>query len=95
MGIYIKGLKVPDKCFNCKFSQILDLKLYCKYTRMCVDPNSVPEYCDISEVSKPHGRLIDVDNLIPVLASWITSEEDFKCVLDAVEQIPSVIESEE
>lgn len=74
MGVYIKGMEMPKNCNECKFGtwSILHQTAACK--RHDFDPcfkDSSREYmekradfCPLVEVPEPHGRLIDVDNLM-------------------------------
>lgn len=63
MGVYIKGMKMPKNCGEC-WETCLHVAINCEAK---ADPNGGEirrNDCPLIEVSKPHGRLIDVDRLI-------------------------------
>jgi len=105
MSVLIKNMEMPMSCESCPMSHyIIETITGCNITKgkEYVEKedrdfwyNDKPSWCPLVEVPTPHGRLIDVNELIPVLAAWIVSEDDFQAVLDAVKRIPTVIESEE
>ena len=66
MGVYIKGRDMPNNCQECVC--INDEYFYCQAVgRQPQDENVVsrrPNWCPLSDVPTPHGRLIDADALI-------------------------------
>ena len=65
MGVYIKGLKMPKSCFECKLDLRTDIcQAFCEWN--AEHPYSIrgkdrlPD-CPLVEVPEPHGRLIDAD----------------------------------
>lgn len=63
MGVYIKGMKMPDNCCNCPLGDAAD-GWYCKltgYTYNWGNPNRA-SWCPLVPVPK-HGGLIDADAL--------------------------------
>jgi hypothetical protein len=73
MGVYIKGMEMPDSCDVCRFSDWSNLHqtARCKILeyKPCFNDFSM-EYqekrsklCPLVEVPEPHGRLIDADAL--------------------------------
>lgn len=108
MGVYVKGMEMPDDCRECPFETYYN---NCGITRcratgkdMAVDWKCIPwegraEWCPLVEVSIPHGRLIDADafqkDLIP---KWnCLDDTDFanKAVWKSLIDAPTVIEAED
>ena len=56
MGVYIKGLEMPENCFDCEIGSC-SLKDRLKYIE-----DRHPD-CPLVEIRTPHGRLIDADAL--------------------------------
>ena len=96
MGIYIKGMEMPDNCVECPLETDYGT---CGYYSLFVEAGHDSEVwkrrddCPLVEVP-PHGRLIDADALTTVTemvnGEWKTYVEVFE-VADA----PTIIESEE
>ena len=67
MGVYIKDVKMPKNCAECKMWGICDLLDFDDYESICdavVDGDLVRDKnCPLVEVQTPHGRLIDADEL--------------------------------
>lgn len=73
MGIYIKGVKKPDRCEACYcsthdnryFDIICDLLHRTVAINDCdyKEPTIPPKDCPLVEVKEPHGRLVDLDVL--------------------------------
>ncbi len=69
MGVYIKGMEMPDSCDACKFSDWSNLHqtACCKileYKPCFSDFSSeyetrISDLCPLVEVPEPHGRLIE------------------------------------
>lgn len=68
MGVYIKGMEMPENCFDCPF---MYGRKYCLLNSK-IEFND-PEYselknrykgCPLIEVPEPHGRLVDADAVI-------------------------------
>lgn len=73
MGIYIKEMKMPTCCSVCPLEKAVLEKdgsgikdAYCRITGGTTISNVVTRRtdCPLMEVKKPHGRLIDADELI-------------------------------
>ena len=66
MGIYIKGMKMPESCEECVLSSTDSSGFFgCHFTRNIVlrkREQVRPNWCPITEIP-PHGRLIDADAL--------------------------------
>ena len=65
MGIYIKSMEMPKCCARCELCQD---EMYCNVTGLCVEFSTMydkrMDNCPLTEVSEPHGRLIDADACI-------------------------------
>lgn len=71
MGIYIKGMRMPENCIKCP----MQFGGMCYVMPAEVDESRVaptveeawkqgkPDWCPLVEVPEPHGRLIDGDAL--------------------------------
>lgn len=88
MGIYIKGMKMPKHCGECKLGDIV-----CGY-----DEDHIDRYCPLIGVSETHGDLVDHSEigkiLIKALDECEISEADKGHVLRMVWIAPTVIEGE-
>lgn len=86
MGVYIKGMEMPNCCEQC----FLVSECKCRhYEVLTVDGDYitrlVKDDCPITEVPEPHGRLIDAD---AVMRNNLFTERDRGFLNDA----PTVIE---
>ena len=108
MGVYIKGMDMPNNCQECEC--INDEYFYCQAVgRQPQDENIIsrrPDWCPLVEVL-PHGDLIDRDGLMKTLE---ITEECEKCkshvgvhctrvyfvgACEAICDAPTIIEAEE
>ena len=65
MGIYIKDMEMPKDCGECHFCHAEGFKSWCCPTeREDILFDAIPEWCPLTEVPEPHGRLIDADACI-------------------------------
>lgn len=72
MGIYIKNMKMPTRCFDCPMCEISDIEICCSISiGVAVSYEEIdeqiaiqdrPSWCPLVEIP-PHGRLIDADAL--------------------------------
>lgn len=65
MGVFIKGMEMPQKCGQCKLYHA-EYPMYCLAVegyRTVGAPYGMPrpDWCPLVEVKEPHGRLIDAD----------------------------------
>ena len=89
MGVFIKGMKMPRDCYECKvWSQCFDEK----------PPfNMIKSVCPLVEVKEPHGDLADKDKL---MQEFMDSDldhlqrDDWKEVIQIVSDADVVIEAE-
>ena len=65
MSIYIKNAKIPKCCAECHFDTFADDLHYCTIKQFSTEDywECRPPFCPMTEVSEPHGRLIDADAL--------------------------------
>ncbi len=95
MGVYIKGMKMPRYCYECKvWFQCFEEK----------PPfNMIKSVCPLIEVKEPHGRLIDATFEENHYASMLldptpdVTEQDKKnarIIIDALRMAGTVIEAE-
>lgn len=101
MSVLIKGMRIPDNCDVCIFSDWSNLH----QTSCCKLKEYEPGFqdysiayrtqrsniCPLVELPEHHGRMIDEDEIIvPSLSSW----SDQAMVADAIQDAPTVIEAE-
>lgn len=80
MGVYVKGMKMPESCLGCKLKYEFEgLGIwFCSclsYENSDTDVSRNgkpldlrPEWCPLVEVPEPHGRLIDENDVIELLS---------------------------
>lgn len=109
MGVYIKGMEMPESCFYCPMREwhiVHGEKITsCRTAVMLIkDEDDKPDWCPIIEIP-PHGRLGDLDKLEQMFIdidnapySGFDGEESFYSAEDAAQIIrltPTVIPTEE
>lgn len=95
MSIIIKGLDMPNTCGQCNLRAFDEWEdEYC--TVLCSDIEDHTkrlDSCPLVEIPNPHGKIIDVDNLIPQEV-WI-DEMSFEAVdYDDIKDVPTILEEE-
>ena len=85
MGIYIKGMEMPEHCDECYLRE----KNICPLTKTNVTGWGIPLNCPLVPVP-PHGRLIDAD----------TVQEEFKKFHDGkrlmlIDTAPTIIPADQ
>lgn len=100
MGIYIKGMDMPDDCKTCELCQYDDgLWGFWFANDEKIADKGRREDCPLTEVPTPHGRLIDADAFYELLDGGYdldfdealeTKRELLRMITDA----PTVIEAE-
>lgn len=88
MSILVKGMEIPKNCFVCRF----------KHLEICDGD------CPLIEVTTPHGRLIDADELsnhmVKVHKEWVENPELHNSVIQTIDDeimllyAPTIIEAE-
>ena len=103
MSILIRGMEMPESCFECPFE--------CDYAFICSLTNketrkqrkehavneyeAMPEWCPLVEVPTPHGRLIDADKLsVSVLDGMYSNDEYEDVIWELVQDATTIIEAE-
>lgn len=79
MGVYVKGMNMPQSCITCRMECIVRLH----------DSTKRSKDCPLVEVPTPHGRLIDADDIKTITVAC--TERGCIKHIDA----PTVIEREE
>lgn len=100
MSILIKGMEMPDSCYQCILydnRQAVCIKARRTYMNTSNSPSYRPDWCPLVEVPTPHGRLIDADALLSVAEPIEDRRGNVKRVVwDAhINRRPTVIEAEE
>ena len=103
MSILIKDMDMPKVCNECPFCcnpsyfEYAWCELLQQHFDMDESYNKVADFCPITEVPTPHGRLGDLDKL---MAEFMDSDldhlqrDDWKEVIQIVADAPTVIEAE-
>ena len=88
MSVLIKGMKMPQHCYECDFEHYNRCEISRKASAR-VESIDRPEWCPLVEVPTPHGRLIDADKLLKHKTDHEMIDTHF------IWNAPTVIESEE
>lgn len=105
MSILIRNMEMPEKCTCCPLVHYYEdletgsLDIWCKDTHELLAFNWEgtyiyrPDWCPISDVPTPHGRLIDAD----VLMEHIGRErlDSRERIVQMVNTLPTIVEAEE
>lgn len=98
MSIMIKGMEMPDSCYDCRmrtdsyFCSAMP-KEFCGYT----DDIKRPDWCPLIELP-PHGRLIDADKLLTDRMKskyYHLPNGDTAIPIIDIEHAPTVLEAED
>ena len=102
MGVYIKGMKPPNDCYECPFMKWVDDGCAGCWADDKIHNASKPVDCPLIEISEPHGRLIDASYKVDMpfyddeyeehSVRTVTVEE---LLMMADNGVPTVIEAEE
>lgn len=92
MSVLIKGMKMPQNCSECKLLCNENFEIWCCLTdREDVFLDATPDWCPLVEVSEPHGRLIDADEICFSMMNGI----DQYFAEEAIRESSTVIEAED
>ena len=92
MGIYIKGMKMPKNCGECHLCLV---RTWCRLAeRGDILFDAIPEWCPLTEVPVPHGRLIDADALMQYFNVYKYEEWTSEEVGELINNALTIIESE-
>ena len=103
MGVYIKGMVMPDNCMKCILRVRDKNKSWCLVSgKRLARPllEIMPSGCPLIEVPEPHGRLIDESKYFEIVNQQDTdpkynSYSDINDILlDAFDKVPTAIEVE-
>lgn len=106
MSAIVSGAIIKKNCYLCDFSEFIDTDcaiLRCNLTGHEVDKCSKTRHvcCPLSEISSPHGRLIDATELLRQSELYLStmSNEFFKVsikhiIKEIVSNTPTVVEAE-
>lgn len=86
MGIYIKGLEMPKSCTKCHLHDFGVCWAFNTKQRTFISDRR-PDFCPLTEVPEPHGRLIDAD--------WFFDTFTELANYDTEDNAPTVIEGSE
>ena len=77
MSVLIKGMDMPTCCADCDIHNPFSETPYCRRLLQVIPLEGRLENCPLGEVPTPHGRLIDADIVMNVIAnmmpSWMSS----------------------
>lgn len=92
MGVYIKDMEMPKTCIECMNSGMRTAIRCTEWTKISAGlrENHRSISCNLTEVSEPHGRLIDEDEI----CYSMTNGTDQDIVEEAIRETPTVIEAE-
>lgn len=110
MSVLIKGMNMPEGCFDCQFCQRYyfdgnEWKYHCSVAfglQEVPDDGEKPSYCPLVEVPTPHGNLIDSSQVMDV-EIYDENKKDFSYKSMTIEEllntwssveVPVVIEAE-
>ena len=97
MSVYIKGMDMPKRCAECTFETLFsDDMHYCAVEEILTEDyrdyrGCRPPLCPLTEVPKPHGKLIDADKLYAKVQS---NESEDAYVRFLLRHSSTVIEAE-
>ena len=98
MGVYIKGMEMPDECTHCRFTYKYEHPEageyeICPFVDEPIPQAGIDNRCPLVEIKEPHGRLVDVNTAYQ--DTMIYGEKFRKSVLKIIDDLDTVIESEE
>lgn len=106
-SVLIKGMEMPKNCEECDFCHWSNLHQTgrcdrCDDEPVCADfgtdyKRTRARFCPLVEVSTPHGRLIDADELkkeYPHDADWEYPVSTNEYVNESIDNAPTVVEAE-
>lgn len=96
MEILIKGMEMPVQCASCKLFSFIQFKGEIKEVCNAIDRllenlYQRPDWCPLSEVPMPHGRLIDENMLLCFLGENIIYDSYGRTIA----KVPTVIPASE
>lgn len=104
MSVLIKGMEMPENCFECPLNTDY---VMCGYYEMCdktaktleSDYDRRPDACPLVEVSTPHGDLIERKEICLTDFEIAMCDGDYKdgmkMLLEKIESAPTIIPADE
>ena len=91
MGVYVKGMEMPETCIECMNSGLRTAIRCTEWTEISAGlrENHRALSCHLTEVPEPHGRLIDTDEITAFSYLERNDEE-----VESLDEFPTVIEAE-
>ena len=95
MGIYIKGVEIPESCWRCTLYRTVDCAISRREESAGKFRNIRHPNCPLVYIPKPHGRLIDADSLMQYFNVYKYEEWTSEEVGGLINNAPTVIEGSE
>ena len=88
MSVVVKGMKMPQDCFECDFFNPFVGEPYCRRLLKRCPTTGRLEDCPLGEVPTPHGRLIDADETLHTFSELEPYRKAFEAIalLEAEEE---------
>ena len=102
MSVLIKSMKMPGRCYGCKFADSFHGLCIACGNHIAADWQTQksqqhrPKWCPLVEVKEPHGRLIDADEAKEKLCSSLTifGEIPHNDAMWDIDNTPTIIDAE-
>ena len=104
MGVYIKGMRMPENCSECPVA--LSGK-YCRINKTCETFKALPirpTHCPLIALPDKHGRLVDADAMMDDICNSINQMTKIGIAVDgnylwgklndALDSAPTIVEAE-
>lgn len=100
MGVYIKGMEMPEGCFGCELSfrwyNRTETVLQCNVLQKLVSDDGLKDPdCPLVPVP-PHGRLIDENAIKAWFDEWYDPNVEILVwqLIEEIKNVPTVIEAD-
>lgn len=80
MGVFVKGMYLPPSCYFCHMTNegLYLCKANNPYKQLEDDcEERRPNWCPLTEVPEPHGRIGDLDDIIKRAKKWIDHPDEY------------------
>ena len=112
MSVIVRGMEMPKNCKECDFCKEINSKGYLWFDHYCSakdksfdldEDDNKPDWCPLTEIKEPHGRLIDATFEENHYASMlldqtpdVTEQDKHKAriIIEALRMAGTVIEAE-
>lgn len=106
MSLLIKGMDMPKACISCDLRGVIWGNYKCTISgKIIKNEFNRPDDCPLSEITAPHDRLIDADELMKVIEANDYTLRSYYNTTDrgmftigikqAIDEAPTIIEAEE